>query len=159
MDINKTSHHKSFSTHRLIAFTFLEFEGNRDDYQVDHKDKNPHNNHLDNLQILTTKEHMIKDKGKPVLCVTKNNEYYIFRSQGETAEFFEVKTSTINSTISKKPDYKNHLLYDLDSNEAQHIILKLKSEGITQSIPPKSYQITQSKITEPKRKIKLIIVS
>lgn len=156
LDDNRDDHRKTFSVHRLIAFTFLEFEGNKDDYQVDHKDKNPHNNHVDNLEILTTKEHMIKDKGKQVLCVTKNNEYYIFRSQGEAAEFFEVKTGTINATISKKPDYKNHLLYDLDSKEAQYIILKLKSEGITQSIPPKSYQITQ---TQPQRKLKLIIVS
>ena len=158
LDINKTSHHKSFSTHRLIAFTFLEFDGNRDDYQVNHQDKNPRNNHIDNLEILTTEEHMIKDKGKSVLCVTENNEYYIFRSQGKAAEFFKVKTGTINSTIHKKPDYKNHLLYNLDSEEAQDIISEFQSKGINQSIPPKSEEIIQI-LTDPKRKLRLIIVS
>ena len=37
------------------------------DFHIDHKDSNPHNNRLDNLQILTKYEHMIKTAGHSVI--------------------------------------------------------------------------------------------
>lgn len=56
----------SFRVNRLVAFTFLRFDGNQPDYQVDHINKDPSDNRLINLQILTVKEHALKDHGKKI---------------------------------------------------------------------------------------------
>lgn len=171
LDIVKNSNDKNFYVHVLVAYAFLEFQGNRQDYQVNHKDKNPSNNHLNNLEILTIREHNIIDHGKPVLCVTQNNEYYIFPSQGTAAYLPEMKVDSIHYSITNRTCYKNHYWYNYESREAQDIISKFQSEGISSSIiSPKieiiSEIITEPKIEEPnqiqiepKRKLKLIIVS
>lgn len=171
-DKDKNSHAKIFSVHVLVAYAFLDFKGNRDDYQVNHKDKNTKNNHIDNLEILLTRDHIIKDLGKPVLCVTKNTEYYIFPSQSTSAYLPEMNTKNIHYAINHGNNYQNHYWYNFDSQEAQTIIEEFESKGINASIPPK-FEIISQDVPEfvseskfeivsqspPKRKLKLIIVS
>lgn len=154
---------KSFYVHVIVAYAFLEFEGNRNEYQVNHKDKNPKNNNLINLEILTIKDHYTKDHGKPTLCVTKNNEYYIFESQTIGAATFKTKPSNVNTAISRKTESAKHKWYDLNSKEAQDILEIFRLEGINPSIPSKIIEIEQIKTeissSTPKRKLKLIIIS
>lgn len=149
---------KSFYIHVLVAYAFLEFEGNRNDYQVNHKNKDPRNNNLDNLEILLTRDHVIKDLGKPVLCVTKTDKYYIFPSQSTSNYLPEMKGKSILSSIKKGTEYKDHFWYDLTSQKAQDIISEFQLRGITQSIPSKLEHKSEHEI-KPKRKIRLIIVS
>jgi len=143
---------KTFYVHILVAYAFLEFVGDKNDYQVNHNDKNRRNNHLDNLEILTVMEHNRKDHGKSVLCVTKNNKYYIFGSQGEAGDYFKTDKHNIYLYIKNKTNPKNHLFYHYDSKEAQDIIYEFQSKGINVSIPPKIEIV-------PKRKSRFIIVS
>ena len=152
LNVNKNNHDKSFYIHTLVAYAFLDFEGDRKDYQVNHKDKNKRNNNIDNLEILLTRDHIIKDQGKPVLCVTQNNEYYIFPSQSKAAELLEMNIASVHYSIIHHTNHGDHDWYNYDSEEAQDIIAKFQSQGIEQSIPPPKIEI------KPKRKLKLIIV-
>lgn len=149
---------KNCYVHVLVAYAFLQFEENRDDYQVNHKDKNPLNNNINNLEILTISDHSIKDKGKPVLCVTKNNEYYVFNSQSVSNFLPDMKVQSIRRSIINKTEYKDHYWYNYDDEEAQEIISKFRSKGIIQSIPPK-IEIIPVITSLPKRKLRLIIIS
>ena len=128
---------KNLFVHSLVAYTFLEFEGNRDDYQINHKDKNPSNNHVENLEILLIKDHVIKDQGKPVLCISKNNQYNIFPSQSTSNFLPDMKVQSIYLSIKNGTEYKNHYWYHHDSEEAQNILEIFRSQGISPSLPPK----------------------
>jgi hypothetical protein len=138
-DVHKSSDglYYNLYIHVLVAYAFLEFNGNRDEYQVNHKDKNPRNNNIDNLEILLTKDHCIKDKGKPVLCVTEDNRYYLFPSQSDSAFLPEMEVQSIHRSIKNGSKYKTHYWYNLASQEAQSIIEQFKLNGINSSIPPK----------------------
>lgn len=46
--------------HRLLAFVFLDLPSLDSELEVDHKDTNKLNFHLDNLQVLTPDEHIVK---------------------------------------------------------------------------------------------------
>jgi len=133
-DTGKLVTNKNFYIHNLVAYAFLDFEGNRDGYEVNHKDKNPKNNNIDNLEILKVKDHRIKDRGKPVLCVSANNEYYIFRSQTEAADLLKLKRMSVHRSIKNETDYNDCLWYNLYDDESQEIILKFQSDGIDPSI-------------------------
>lgn len=53
---------KSFKVHKLIAMTFLGHVPCGYKKIVDHKDNNPSNNNVDNLQIITARKNTSKDK-------------------------------------------------------------------------------------------------
>jgi len=53
---------KSFKVHKLIAMTFLGHVPCGYKKIVDHKDNNPSNNNVDNLQIITQRRNASKDK-------------------------------------------------------------------------------------------------
>ena len=146
---------KNLYIHVLVAYAFLEFEGNRDEYQVNHQDKNPRNNNIDNLEILKIVDHSIKDKGKPVLCVTKDNKYYVFPSQSTSNFSPDMIVQSIHNSIKNGNEYKNHYWYHLNSEEAQDIIAEFQNKGINESIPPKEI-IQQPTIS--KKKLRLVIV-
>ena len=147
---------KSILVHTLVAYAFLDFKGNREGYQVNHKDKNPRNNNLINLEILTTKEHMIKDQGRPVLCIKNDDEYYIFRSQGEAADLLGLNYSSVHYSITHKTNHGDYFWYHFDSEEAQDIMLKFQTQEINPTI---LYNPKSESIIKPNPKIKLIIIS
>lgn len=51
VDLFKNASKKTFKVHRLVGFAFIPCD--RDDYVINHKDCNPLNNHVDNLEWTT----------------------------------------------------------------------------------------------------------
>jgi hypothetical protein len=49
---------KRFLKHRIIAYQWLPNDDPKNKIQVDHKDRNPHNNHINNLRWVTTSTNM-----------------------------------------------------------------------------------------------------
>ena len=66
----KNGKYKNCSVHRLVANAFIPNPHNYSD--VNHKDKNRQNNHVDNLEWLPHDEHMIKNKSRKVKCIELN---------------------------------------------------------------------------------------
>lgn len=60
--LSKVGYNKSFQVHQLIAMAFLGHVRNGFTLVVDHKDNNPLNNHVDNLEIVTNRYNSSKDK-------------------------------------------------------------------------------------------------
>lgn len=53
---------KKFLVHRLIAFTFLNYDGKDKNIVVDHINNCPFDNRVENIQIITFRENLTKDK-------------------------------------------------------------------------------------------------
>ena len=53
---------KNYCVHKLVAIAFLNHVPNGNTIVVDHIDNNPRNNRLDNLQLITNRENLSKDK-------------------------------------------------------------------------------------------------
>jgi hypothetical protein len=128
----KNAQIKNLYVFNLVAYAFLEFEGDINLYQVNHKDKNIHNDRLDNLEILIVRDHSIKDRGKSVLCV-KDDIYYIFKSQSKTSELLGLKTQNVHNAIKNGNKHFGYLFYHFDSEKAQEIVSNFKERGINPS--------------------------
>ena len=101
--LNVDNRRRSCSVHRLVAMAFLSNPDNLP--EVNHKDENPLNNRVDNLEWCTSDynrhygtviERVTKSKGTPVIGVDKNGNEHYFSSIKEA----EGKTGTYNQTIS-----------------------------------------------------------
>ena len=64
---------KSFRVNRLVAIAFIPNPNNYSD--VNHKDKNRHNNRVENLEWIPHDEHVQKNKGRKVKCIETNTIY------------------------------------------------------------------------------------
>lgn len=53
---------KTYHIHQLSAMAFLKHEPNKGEITVDHIDNNPFNNCIENLQIISVRENLSKDK-------------------------------------------------------------------------------------------------
>ena len=60
--LSKDGVRKSFLVHQLVAIAFLNFVPNGNKLIVDHIDNNPLNNNLENLQVITHRQNLSKDK-------------------------------------------------------------------------------------------------
>jgi hypothetical protein len=68
---------KHFLVHRLLAYVFLDLPSLDSNLEVDHIDSDKHNNSIENLQVLSTKEHKFKTHGE----YSKSLEKYCFCGQ------------------------------------------------------------------------------
>lgn len=98
----KKGKYKDYYLHRLVAITFIPYEKGRE--IVNHKDCNPKNNKLDNLEWCTQKENMvhavknnrIKFKTSIVFdIVTKQ----VFNSVKEASELIGMKPNTLTCKL------------------------------------------------------------
>lgn len=111
---NKIS--KKFRVHRLVAETFIE---NKDfKKEVNHKDGNKLNNHIDNLEWVSRSEnmvHLFQVSKCPTMCGEKNGQSKLtsievieIREKWNTGNFLQkelgniygVKRSTINAIVN-----------------------------------------------------------
>jgi hypothetical protein len=113
--INKIKHQKHRFMMECIYNIILS-----DEYDIDHIDSNPSNNKLENLQILTRKEHAIKTKQNQkiddtyinklskTLKYVKDDKEYFFKSINEASRILGIDRRTIRNSLKlKKPDFNN----------------------------------------------------
>ena len=81
----KGSVKKSIKVHQLVAIAFLNHTPNGCKIVVDHIDNDPLNNRLDNLQIITQRENLSKDKTTEFTGVQKRGEKFksVIKSKGK----------------------------------------------------------------------------
>lgn len=105
--LSKNGKTKNFLIHRLVYTAFV---GNvQDGFQIDHRDNNPENNRLDNLQLLTVSENIKKIyidnpnlryvNATKIKCIETNQ---IFSSQSEASRRLNLSCGNINSVLRGK---------------------------------------------------------
>jgi len=91
------------SVHRIVALTFLANPQNKP--EVNHKDGNKLNNHVDNLEWATKSENIAHSfgvlknkhpKAKPVRCIETDE---VYPSASEAARFYGTNTSNVCAVI------------------------------------------------------------
>lgn len=87
--------------HRLVAQSFLKNEAGEKAH-VNHKDKNIINNHVDNLEWLNPKEHMLKDHAVSVTEVCEDGTVRVHNSIVEAGQARNVNPGQISSVIASK---------------------------------------------------------
>ena len=99
---------KSFLVHRLVAISFLKPDSDRN--IVNHKDGNPQNNHVENLEWATYSENLIhafdnrlNNIASPIVLfnvISKELKY--FRSESDASKFLGRNQGFVSDAIKKK---------------------------------------------------------
>lgn len=114
----KNDNSKTFQIHRLVGKYFV--EGYFDGAEIDHKDKNIHNNNYTNLEWVTHKENIYRSYStmsqvrnyKLWRIVDKNgNESNILKGHSEILEY--IKDNNLDIKISMLEKHKKHNGYKL----------------------------------------------
>lgn len=109
------------SVHRLVAFAFLKFTDRS--HQVNHIDKNPDRNHVDNLEILSVKEHNMKDHGKHIVGFSPEMDKYVaFRSLVDAGKYLGFNPNGINGAIERNGTAGGFKWYYLNDENVQNFI-------------------------------------
>lgn len=83
--------------HRLVALAYIP---NPDNLRtVDHIDNNKEHNYINNLQWMTDKDNIVKERGKKIRCIELNME---FKSQTEAAKYFNCCHQNISNCLRGK---------------------------------------------------------
>ena len=101
---------KSMYIHRLVALAFLE---NPENFPlVNHKDGNPKNNNVENLEWCTYSQNILhgyRSNGRrtpfemKVMAIDDNGEVVMsFRSMADAGKLFNVTAGSINSAVKRK---------------------------------------------------------
>ena len=87
----KNGDEKKVYVHRLVAETYISNQNNLP--QVNHKDENPNNNCLNNLEWCDAKYNITYSKGKKIYCVETDT---VYNSQREAADALNVDQGNIS---------------------------------------------------------------
>ena len=93
--------------HRLVAYSFLGYNGNGN-LVINHKNSTKYDNHLENLEIVTHRENIIHavSNGSHTIKVTQmdlnNNEIYTYNSIKEASARNSISASSITQTCRGK---------------------------------------------------------
>lgn len=128
----KTVHLK---VHRIVATCFIP---NPDNYsEVNHKDNNPTNNRLDNLEWCTSAyNNAYREKygtacSHPVIAINLDSfKVLLFRSQNEAARQLGVRQGNINSVVKgrRQKTAGGYWFCDADSNAVEKVRAKFDDE-------------------------------
>ena len=125
INLVKNKKRKSFQVHRLVAEAFL---SNPNNYKiVNHKDENPLNNNVDNLEWCTQKHNVNHSKYK--MCHIKNtklpkntNEKYIqLRYKKYRVSISQLKFDKLFPTLEEAIKVRDMLLHKLDEHYLRNI--------------------------------------
>lgn len=114
---------KSFLVHRLVAFAFIpEIEGKT---SINHKDGNPKNNHVDNLEWCNHLENnrhafennLISTQKETTLINKSTNKKYTFKSMTKACSFLKRNHSYIHECLKK-----HKKITDANGNEYKAIV-------------------------------------
>lgn len=114
---------KSFLVHRLVAFAFIpEIEGK---ISINHKDGNPKNNHVDNLEWCNHLENnrhafennLIGTQKETTLINHTTKEKHSFRSMAQASFFLGRNQGYIHDCLRK-----NNRITDANGNEYKAIV-------------------------------------
>jgi len=117
---------KTYSVHRLVAITFIENPMNKK--EVNHKDGNPSNNKIINLEWATPKENSLHahitglcdemHKINSITCIKRNSKIVLNLNSGifydsakEAAMCHGIKHSTLKSRLNGNNKNKSNLIY------------------------------------------------
>jgi len=107
VNLTKNKNKKNFTIHKLMAINFLNHKPCKYKVIIDHKDHNPLNNELSNLQLISNRENCSKDKrnkSSKYTGVSWSNKYQKWVSQF----WFNGKSMYLGSY---KKEYDAHLAY------------------------------------------------
>ena len=116
--LNKNNHSYTFQVHRLVGKYFVDgyFEG----AEIDHKDRNKHNNHYTNLEWVTHKENL--HRSYTTMSQVRNYKLWyliypdgttspILKGYGEIAKY--IKDNNLNILMTMIMKHKIHHGYKL----------------------------------------------
>ena len=98
--LSKDGKQKRFYTHRLVAEAYLPDYDNKLD--VNHKDECKTNNHVSNLEMVSRQQNInygsrnvraAKSRGKPIICIETNKEYYSAREAARELNLWQSSIS------------------------------------------------------------------
>jgi hypothetical protein len=133
--------------HRLVALSFLENKFGSEAH-VDHKDKDPSNNHLRNLQWLLPNDHIKKDHGISVTEVKDNGEVNIYDMLTDAANEINANIGQISYAIKNWQHFRGSYWYK--TNEYNDELHKQKIDELNNKNNEKQIK----KLNNPKKKKK-----
>jgi hypothetical protein len=111
VDLYKNGKRKTFKIHRLVAMTFIPNPENK--REVDHIDRDPSNNHVDNLRWATSSENQ---QNTGVFCTNKLGIKYISYDKSKDRYVYQ-------KIIEGKKVYKTFKTLDeaIEFKKSQHL--------------------------------------
>ncbi|MDN6735933.1 MAG: NUMOD4 motif-containing HNH endonuclease [Tetragenococcus koreensis] len=123
VELWKDGQHKTRIVHQLVAITFLPNRENKP--LINHKDCNPSNNHIDNLEWATYSENLIhayvnglNKEAVRIMLVNKNNgKEKTFLSMSQASRFLGKGHGYISSACKKgKKEVEDYQIYKIESD-------------------------------------------
>jgi hypothetical protein len=96
--LRKDGTSKTYSVHRLVAEAFLPNPDNLS--EVNHKDENPLNNRVENLEWCTHQYNIDYSKSKPVMQIDGETVIATFKSIKEAGRQTGIKRTGINNVLT-----------------------------------------------------------
>ena len=117
VQLSKNGKNRRFPVYRLMAIAFIPNPNNLP--QINHKDENPLNNSLENLEWCDSKyncnygtrnKRISESKFKQTIIVDEFGKETVFPSRGAVAKFLHVCKSEVTRVIKKNRKIKNYII-------------------------------------------------